>query len=187
VDLSTLADDIIKRPSYRVVSRQSWIGVRHTALYGQVKALAEHWNARYLVVDATGVGAGLSAFLDRALPGKVLPFLFNGSTKSQLGWDFLSIVETGRFKDYSPADRDQEEFILQLSACQMEIKPGPEHKIQWGVPDGTRDSSTGELLHDDWILSAALCGVLDAQEWAVTGPALVVRAQDPLETMDEGF
>ncbi|NMB87252.1 MAG: hypothetical protein GYA17_02760, partial [Chloroflexi bacterium] len=45
----------------------------------------------------------------------------------------------------------------------------------------------GELLHDDLLLSAALVGVLDLQPWAVTGPALVVRAPDPLESMDRGF
>jgi len=54
-------------PVYRVVHRRLWQGVRHTLLQGQIRALAEHWRARWLVVDATGVGAGLAAFLDRAL------------------------------------------------------------------------------------------------------------------------
>jgi hypothetical protein len=70
----------------------------------------------------------------------------------------------------------------------MEIIPGPERKMKWGVPDGTRNPFTHEYLHDDWITSVALAGVLDAQEWAVSGPALVMRRTDPIEEMDrEGY
>ena len=30
--------------------------------------------------------------------------------------------------------------------------------MKWGVPDGTRDISTGELVHDDLLVSAVtLC------------------------------
>ena len=72
VDLTSLADELIQAPTYRVVSRHEWVGVKHTTLYGRIKALADHWQARYLVVDATGVGAGLASFLDKALPGQVI-------------------------------------------------------------------------------------------------------------------
>ncbi len=72
--------------------------------------------------------------------------------------------------------------------CQYEVMPGPGKIMRWGVPDGTRDPATGELVHDDLVISAALAGVLDAQEWAVSGPALVARGKDPLGEMDgEGF
>ena len=33
--------------------------------------------------------------------------------------------------------------------------------MRWGVPDGTRDHRTGELVHDDYVLSAALVSLLD--------------------------
>jgi hypothetical protein len=141
-----------------------------------------------MVIDATGVGAGLASFLDKAFPGRVLPFVFNSATKSKLGWDFLAVVETGRFKDYVEMDEPRATFNLQLSNCQMEIAPGPDHRMRWGVSDGTRDSSTGEIIHDDWIISAALCAVLDGLAWSAGGPPVVVRAVDPLLQMDEeGF
>jgi hypothetical protein len=187
VDLATLGDALIQAPTYRVVSRQQWVGEAHVQLYARLKALAEHWGARHLVADATGVGAGLVAFLERALPGRVTPFVFNAATKSKLGWDFLSIVETGRFKTYAEDDEEQAAFLSQLSFCRMEVLPGPEQRMKWGVPDGTRDGATGELVHDDWVLSAALCAVLDGFSWSAGGPALVVRAEDPLKAMDEGF
>ncbi len=162
--------------------------MKHSMLYAVIKSLAETWRAKHIVIDATGVGAGLASFLDKALPGRVLPFVFNSATKSKLGWDFLAVVETGRFKDYVEMDDQRATFNLQLSNCQMEIVPGPERRMRWGVPDGTRDPSTGETVHDDWIMSAALCSVLDGQAWSAGGPPVVVQAADPLLQMDkEGF
>ncbi len=184
VDLSTLSDPVIKAPTYRAVDRRAWIGVKHARLYAELKALADLWRARYVVIDATGVGAGLAGFLDKALPGRVLPFVFNSSTKSKLGWDFLGIVDGGRWKDYAPFD---DGLAQQLSFCQYEVIPGPAKTLKWSVPDGTRDPATGDLVHDDLVLSAALCGVLDDQAWSVAGPMLVAARVDPLEGMDHGF
>jgi len=51
-------------------------------------------------------------------------------------------------------------------------------------------NTTGEYVHDDLILSAALCAVLDgdAGAWSVGGEALVVKGVDPIREMDkEGF
>ena len=101
VDLTTLADPIIKAPSYLVVARRQWIGVKHVRLYAEIKSLAETWRCRWLVIDATGIGAGLASFLVNALPGKVLPFVFNSKTKSELGWSFLGVIDSGRWKDHA--------------------------------------------------------------------------------------
>jgi hypothetical protein len=199
VDLETLADPLIKAPTYRAVQRRQWVGVGHSELYAQLLALAKAWCARWLVVDATGVGAGLASFLGRALPGKVVPFLFNQASKSKLGWDFLSIVDGGRWKDFDPRPGDgvgesqesqvmlQALFFRQLAFCQYELAPGPGKVMKWGVPDGRRDPATGELLHDDLVTSAALAGVLDGLKWEVGGQTLVVKASDPLKEMDKGW
>jgi hypothetical protein len=78
-------------------------------------------------------------------------------------------------------------FIEQLTFTMLEIMPGPAHLIKWSVPDGTRNPATGELVHDDLVLSAALVAVIDEQEWAASGPTLIVRAPDPMFEMSEGF
>jgi len=233
VDLTTVVDPLIKAPTYRVMNRYQWIGTKHTSLYAVINNLAITWGIRYLVVDSTGVGAGLASFLDKSLPGKVIPFVFNSSTKSKLGWNFLAVVETGRFKDWAedptrrqtaaggeaqnpqhsstelqftspgsppaPASLDaipaslhdhhliQQIFFRQCDACQMEVISGPDRRMKWGVPDGARDYETGDFLHDDLVISAALCSVLDDQEWTVTGPALIVQAHDVLKDLDHGF
>ncbi len=186
VDLSTLADELICRPTYRACARRLWVGVRHTRLFAELKALAGQWRPRKVVVDATGVGAGLAAFLEKALPGRVLPFTFNSASKSRLGWDFLGIVDTGRWKEGGHT-AESELFFRQLSFCQYEIQPGPEKRMSWGVPDGARDAESGELVHDDLVISAALSAALEDQDWPPGQPTAIIRGRDPLAEMDKGF
>ena len=184
VDLATLADAALRAPTYRVVLRKSWQGEGQPALYQQVRSLVDAWKPRRVVVDATGIGSGLAAFLQKAYPSRVRPFLFTTASKSNLGWDFLSVCDTGRFKDYTPdpADGNQRQFWQQVTACQMETAEGPGHRIRWGVPDGTLDPSTTQPIHDDLLLSAALCALLDGEKWS--RPSLscgFIQAKDPLE------
>ena len=174
VDLSTLANDLVQAPSYRVVNRQQWVGVKHTLLYRQIIDIAERWAARHLVVDATGVGAGLTSFLDKALPGRVIPFVFTQKSKSDLGWSFLAVIETGRYKEYSTPRGDgaecfrlQQIFWQQVESCQSQILDGPGKVMRWGVPDGFRDPLTSELVHDDLLISASLVAVLDSLTWGL--------------------
>lgn len=98
-DLQTLQDDLLQAPTYLVVQRSQWAGTKHSQLYGQLRALLLHWKVRYAVVDATGVGAGMASFLAKSLGERVITFTFTSSSKSQLGWDFLSICDMGRWKE----------------------------------------------------------------------------------------
>ena len=178
VDLDTLSDEFIRKPTYKVIYRAEWVGVKHTQLYARLKSLAEAFDIRYLVVDATGVGAGLSSFLSAAIPSRVLPFEFNTRTKSDLCWNFLGVCDSGRFKDHvSPAGEDllhvataQQEFWRQVQFCEFEILPGPNKTVRWGVPDGTRDPASGELVHDDLLISAAMLSLIDKQDWSISSP-----------------
>ena len=197
VDLSQLSDPTIAKPIYRTVKRLLWTGVKHSTIYGQLLAMAEAWAPRWLVIDATGVGAGLASFLAKSMPNQVLPFEFTQKSKSDLGWNFLSIVETGRYREHAghvgaglsqvgaglrpaPADVLQELFWQQCRFTQLEILPGPGKVMRWSVPDGTRDAATGELVHDDLVISAALTAVLDEQAWG-TAESAVIDAPDILE------
>jgi hypothetical protein len=187
VDLSTLKDDLIKAPSYRLVYGQFWHGVKHADLYPQIKAIADLWKVRYLAVDATGVGAGLASFLSKAYPDRVIPFLFNANTKSNLGWHFLSVIETGRFKFYKSSGLAHEagfseRFWQESENCQCEVVDGPNKQIRWSVPDGTRGVISGQFIHDDLLISASLCALLDDQEWFIsTGGTVILNKGDPLE------
>jgi hypothetical protein len=91
---------LIKAPTYRVVQRRQWVGIRHVCYMPNCWHWLIIWQARWLVIDATGVGAGLASFLERSLPGKVLPFFFTSASKSKLGWDFLGMIDSGRWKEH---------------------------------------------------------------------------------------
>jgi hypothetical protein len=184
IDLSSVDDPLINKPSFKVINRYAWIGTKHAKLYGEIKAILDLFDVRFVAVDATGVGAGMCSFLSAALGDKVIPFEFNTRTKSDLLWDFLGIIDSGRFKDYQPADA---EFWRQVEFCEFEILEGPQKRVRWGVPDGTRDPATGDLVHDDLLISAAMCAVLDKQKWYVHMPAFIIEAEDPLKEMDKGF
>ena len=193
VDPASAADVLLRLPTYRVVQRRAWTGIRQPRLYGLLRALGELWRPRCWVVDATGVGAGMASFLERAFPGKIIAFAFSAASKSKLGWDFLAVVETGRFKDYRApeapgTDLDLlNEFNRELRYCEMEVIPGPEHHMRWGVPDGSHDLESGAWLHDDLVISAAFCAELDALEWNASGTTLLVRGKDPLGDLSRGY
>ncbi len=193
VNLDGLRDPGLLLPAYEIVYRQQWVGVKHTMLYAQILNLARVWNVKYLVCDATGVGAGLTSFLAKPLGEKVIPFVFNASTKSKLGWAFLALVDTGRLADYATPQGDPSTlaqlstaFFQQLEYCQYEIIPGPEKRLAWAVPDGTRDPASGDRIHDDLLLSAALLSCLDDKPWAFSQPSAIIQAPDPLDDM-KGF
>ena len=190
VDFETLSDPGILLPGYQIVFFQEWVGKKHVDLYSQILAMARNFNVKYVVCDATGVGAGITAFLERSLGDKVLPFVFNARTKSDLGWSFLAMVDSGRLKTYAceanvigRQGELNQKFTQQLEYCQYQIIPGPEKRIRWAVPDGARDPGSGEVLHDDLVICAALLSVLDGKNFSAGGPAVVVKARDPLEEM----
>lgn len=194
VEIRVDGDDLKSLPVYIPVKRWQWIGANHVTLQTTIRDIALEWKVRAVVVDATGVGAGLASFLDRALPGRVTPFTFNSTSKSDLGWAFLAIVDSGRWQEPAFADLPgeiqlgyQKEFFTQLSACQYEVKNDANHTMKWSVPVSARHPVSGEPLHDDWVLSAALCGKLEKMDWRSAGATFVVSGKDPLEEMDKGF
>ncbi len=181
-------------PCFCPVLRRQWTGVNHTRLHDEIRALALAWQARAIVVDATGVGAGLASFLERSLPGRVLPFTFNTASKSKLGWDFLGVVDSGRWHEaqLDPQRQPeqahfQQEFYDQLAGCQFQVGAGPDQRMRWGVPEGARHPLSGAPLHDDWVLSAALCARLEDLDWSPASASLIIPAGDPLEKMEGRF
>ncbi len=179
-----------------MVYRQSWTGAGHSTLYAQLSALAETWRPHRIIIDATGAGEGLAGFLLRAYPDRVRPFKFSQASKSDLGWRLIALVETGRLQDYCipgasdnapqyPAALDellqlQLDFFRQAAACELQALPGPGRLIRWGVSPSKRDPTTGELIHDDLLLSLALVGLLDDETYG-TATSAVIPAADPPE------
>jgi hypothetical protein len=176
VDPTGSSDPLIRAPTYRLVSGRIWEGIPQTRLYAEVRALIEHWRVRQAVVDATGLGAGLAAFLSRTFPGQVIPFVFTAASKSQLGWDFLSAVETGRFKIFrgDAAHPLLERLRRELAECHYEVGAGAGQALRWGAPPG-------DGKHDDLVVASALATVLDRETWIAPGGTLLLPRADPLD------
>jgi len=173
LDLSTLAT--LQAPTYRVAHRLQWLGLNHLVVFGQIKALAEAWNPLHIVIDATGVGEGMWALLDKSFPSRVIPVKFSRQEKSEIGYRFLAVIETGRFRDLCLTD----DVRMQYDKCVLEILPGPAKSLRWGVPEGAR-GPTGELIHDDYVLADALVAVLDRMEWCAQTAVEANEGFDPL-------
>lgn len=172
-------------PVYRLVDRKLWLGVKHTSLHGQLLALAAHWHAMFVVVDSTGVGAGLASFLVKALGEKVIPVLFSHKVKSDLGWNFVGLVETGRYRDYvDDGQPDTRQFWYEVEACQYQVRDGPGQMMSWGVWESPGYDGLIAYGHDDLLISSALCTILDGQEWPGVGESAVVEMPDELEEID---
>ena len=138
-----------KLPSLRVVEHYWWTGRPHTEVYSNlVQILKELWRCRRVVVDATGIGAGVATFLQKALGKSVVtPFLFTAQSKSRLGFDLLSAIGSGRLRMYK-ADGSPEygEFWSQISKARSALRPN--QTMNFYV-----DPARG---HDDFLTSLAL-------------------------------
>ena len=177
IDLSTLAD--LHHPTYQVIHRQSWTGANPLAVFGALKNLVASWKPAHIVIDSTGVGEGLYALLDRAFPTRVIPIKITTQEKSELGYRFLSIIETGRFSDPNPTDLVR----LQYDRCLYEILPGPGKVLRWGVPEGERGPD-GSLVHDDFLLADSLVAALDDLPWFPSFHSVFISpTYDPLKDL----
>jgi hypothetical protein len=180
VDLSELPT--LQAPIYHAIKRESWQGLSQVTAFGRLCQIIDLWKPIYIVVDATGVGEGLWTMLFKKYGARVLPFKFTQQSKSELGWGYLAIIETGRFRDCCPTEEVREQY----DKCQSEILPGPGKTMRWGVKDGTRGRD-GLLIHDEYIITDALTAELDKLTWNISAPALMTEAHDPLAEMDGNF
>jgi len=180
VDLSSL--ETLQAPTYRIVQRRAWQGESHVAIFGKVCQIVDAWNIQYIVVDATGVGEGLWSMLVRRYPTKTIAIKFSQQVKSELGYAFIGIIETGRLRDCAPSELVAEQY----ANCESEILVGPLHTMRWGVPDGTRGAD-GQLIHDDHILADAMIAELDKLEWYIHTETAVIEQPDPLKEMDRNY
>lgn len=160
-----------RRAIFRVVDRRSWTGVKHPQLRDELVHLARDvWRAERVVIDATGIGAGLASFLEAELSdrrrGRAIPvqrFLFTAASKSQLGWDLIGLIDTGRYREYrdeapvgSVERRVTEQFWAELKGITYEVVAGPGKLMRWGALHGKG--------HDDLVMSAALIAAVDPDE-----------------------
>lgn len=150
-DVPIVGADRVIEPKLAVVRLYAWRGAPHRALYPVVLSLVrDRWPCRTVVVDATGVGSGLAAFLGAALGQRVVrPYLYTQATKSQLGYDLLAAVNGDRLKLHTPTPQSGPlyyELLTQAEAATYELRSG--QTMRWSVPDARG--------HDDLLNALAL-------------------------------
>jgi len=162
---------------WQVVHRHEFTGEKPEAV---ALACVNRWRPVQIVVDATGLGAGVASMLGAHHPN-VIPFVFTSKSKSDLGWNFTALCRQGRFLDHrADGSAEQRLFWKQVESAQLEVVPGPGRLCRWSVPE-----SAG---HDDLLVSAALVAELDLVAVAPYQESETVDAGDVLETIDRsGF
>jgi len=135
-------------PQIRVVASYSWTGTKHPALYRELThILKDVWACRRIVVDSTGVGAGVASFLKEALGSRVVPFNFTSKSKSDLGYGLLTAVNAGRLRLHTPdGSPDYDEMVQQLELCRTHTRAN--QTLNFFV-----DPAAG---HDDYVTALAL-------------------------------
>lgn len=137
-----------------VVAFQRWTGVRHGALYSELVGLLRGvWGCRRVVVDATGVGAGVASFLRDTLGSSIVrPFVFSSASKSALAFRLLASAGGGRLTIYSSDDEDAQAAWREIALARTSARSG-------GLINLFVDRAEG---HDDYLMSLALA--VDAAE-----------------------
>jgi len=135
-------------PSVSVVELYTWTGRQHHELYPQIVDILKNiWNCRRIVVDATGIGEPVASFLTKTLGSRVHPFKFTRQSKSELGFNLLAAINSGRLKlfqgDGSPEYR---EAMYQLERARVNYRPNQTMSFYVDPSDG----------HDDLLMSLAL-------------------------------
>ncbi len=134
-------------PLVRVVEHYQWTGIPHSQLYPQMVDILKKWKCRRVVVDATGIGQPVASFLRAQLGSKVIPFNFTRKSKSDMGFELLSFVNSGRIKLYKQdGSQEYKELMFQLERAKAQYRPN--QTVNFYV-----DPSEG---HDDFLMSLAL-------------------------------
>ena len=110
--------------------------------------LKDTWRCRRVVVDATGLGAGLASMLQRVLGSRVLrPFLFTAPSKSRIAFALLAAVNANRLQLYQrDGSPEHQEFWQQIDRAQVRYRPNRTIDFYVDPRDG----------HDDFLSSLAL-------------------------------
>jgi hypothetical protein len=140
----------INLPCIEIVHQVWWTGKSYTEQYAALVQICEQWDLRRLVIDNTGQGAGLAALLSEKLgEERVEAYTFTRPSKSRLGYQLLTLINSGRFKIYQQPGAPRqvsEECWKQINKARYRL-PAPE------VIDFFVEASEG---HDDFLVSLAL-------------------------------
>jgi hypothetical protein len=151
-----------------IVEHYWWTGRAHAGLYPQLFDLLKNvWRAKRVVVDATGVGAGVASFLSSALGGSVvMPFQFSQQSKSRLGFELLAALNSGRVKMYAQdGSEEYQEFWREMERAKSNFRANQTMNFYVDPSEG----------HDDFLMSLAL--LVEAARYTPRGAKGFLRSE----------
>jgi len=136
------------QPVLKVMEQYQWTGTPHSQLYAQMTEILRNvWNCSRIVVDATGIGQPVASFLRRELGSRVIPFVITSKSKSDMGFELLSLVNSGRLKLYKQdGSREYKETLFELERARARYRPNQTMNFYVDPQQG----------HDDFLMSLAL-------------------------------
>ena len=162
---------------WKVVGRRLFRNLPSEMLQEKICQEIDLWDPRKIIIDHSGLGAMLCDVLSVKYKSKVYPVDITAANKTKMAWDFLAMVDTGRWIEHQGDEINvlkskfepgkeryeilrepellQQMFYRELRACRIEPTGNPAN-VRWGVKEGTRDLATGRVLHDDLVMSAAM-------------------------------
>jgi hypothetical protein len=136
------------QPVLKIVEQYQWTGTPHSQLYAQMTDILRNvWTCRRIVVDATGIGQPVASFLRQELGSRVIPFVITTKSKSDMGFELLSLVNSGRIKLYKQdGSREYKETLFELERARARYRPNQTMNFYVDPQRG----------HDDFLMSLAL-------------------------------
>jgi len=136
------------RPSLQIVEQICWTGEKHVNLHQKLVDIIKNvWGCRRVVVDATGIGEPVAAFLRKALGTRVIPFKFTQVSKSHLAFNLLAFINSGRLKLYvGDGTEEYQACLTQLEKARSHFRPNQTMNFYVDPSEG----------HDDFLMSLAL-------------------------------
>jgi hypothetical protein len=136
------------QPVLKVVEQYQWTGTPHSQLYPQMTDILKNvWNCHRIVVDATGIGQPVASFLRKELGTKVVPFVITSRSKSDMGFELLSFVNSGRLKLYGQdGSKEYKETMFEMERARAQYRPNQTVNFYVDPQEG----------HDDFLMSLAL-------------------------------
>lgn len=148
VTIAELTRDAQGNPGAKIVEHVWWTGRSQVDQYQRLLELCLRWDLSRICIDASGIGAGIAAFLASRLGERVEQFVFSAPSKSKLAYGMLAMANTARLQMYAD-DRSAEwrQWRQEVRSCRYWLRSN--EQLAWGVPE--REG------HDDFVVSLALC------------------------------
>jgi hypothetical protein len=134
-------------PSIKVVEHYAWVGKKHSDLYPQMLDIIHMWGCTKVACDATGIGEPLTSFFRKNLGPSIEAFKFTQMSKSQLGFDLLAAINSGRLKVYKQdSSEDYQQLMFEMVKAKSVYRPNQTLNFFVDPSDG----------HDDYLISLSL-------------------------------